>query len=93
MPKQLALPPTLPPRLIRRDAAAAYCNLSPNMFDLAIEQGILPHARRILNRCRGWDVRELDLALDALPHIGDGTDGGAGEHAEPETVSADEGWG
>ena len=82
MPKQTALPASLPPRLIAREAAAAYVNVSPNTFDKLVELGLMPKPR-ILPGCRRklWDVRELDIAVDALPHDG-----------EQELVSADEGW-
>lgn len=81
MPKQAALPPTLPPRLIGRDAAAAYANLSPNTFDEQVARGLLPKARIIPGcRRRSWDVRELDSAIDALPHDGE------------DLAGADEGW-
>jgi hypothetical protein len=33
MPRQTALPPTLAPRLVSREAAAAYVCVSPNTFD------------------------------------------------------------
>jgi predicted DNA-binding transcriptional regulator AlpA len=81
MPKQAALPPTLPPRLIGRDAAAAYINVSPNTFDKMIEAGRMPRPRILADRRQAWDVRELDSAVDSLPHRGD---------SEP--VDADEGW-
>lgn len=81
MPKQAALPPTLPPRLIGREAAAAYFNLSPNTFDLHMANGIIPKPRIVPgSRRRMWDVRELDSAIDALPHDGE------------DLVEADEGW-
>jgi predicted DNA-binding transcriptional regulator AlpA len=75
-----ALPPTLPPRLINREAAAAYVNVSPNTFDQMVERGLMPRPRILFGRRRAWDIRELDIATDALPHDGD------------ELVAADEGW-
>ena len=39
MSRQAALPPTLAPRLINREAAAAYVNVSPNTFDEMGEVG------------------------------------------------------
>jgi hypothetical protein len=39
---QAALPPTLAPRLICRDAAAAYVGVSPNTFDKMIADGLMP---------------------------------------------------
>ena len=32
-PRQTALPPSLPPRLVSREVAAAYVCVSPNTFD------------------------------------------------------------
>lgn len=69
--KHAALPPTLPPRLISRAAAAAYCSVSPNTFDIMIEAGQLPRPKRLSERRLAWDVRELDQAIDLLPHEGE----------------------
>jgi predicted DNA-binding transcriptional regulator AlpA len=80
MPKQAALPPTLPPRLIAREAAAAYVCVSPNTFDEMIQRKLMPKPRILGDKRRAWDVRELDAAADALPH-----DGG-------ELAASDEGW-
>jgi predicted DNA-binding transcriptional regulator AlpA len=67
MPKQAALPPTLSPRLIDREAAAAYVCVSPNIFDRMIDEGRMPHPKRLGDRRKAWDVRELDAAVDQLP--------------------------
>ena len=80
MPKQAALPPTLPPRLIGREAAAAYVCLSPNTFDDLVERKLMPRPRILGDKRKAWDVRELDAAADALPHDGE------------ELVASDEGW-
>ena len=66
MARQLALPPNLAPRLISREAAAAYVCLSPNKFDELVKDGRMPRARRIDAR-KVWCVRELDAAADSLP--------------------------
>ncbi len=79
MPRQNALPPSLAPRLIGRDAAAAYVCVSPNTFDEMVERKVMPPARILGDRRRAWDVRELDAAADALPHAG-------------EELTADDGW-
>jgi predicted DNA-binding transcriptional regulator AlpA len=65
--RQAALPPMLPPRLIHRDAAAAYVGLSPNTFDKLIVEGLMPAPRRLSERRLAWDVRQLDAAIDLLP--------------------------
>ena len=82
MPKQAALPPTLAPRLIGRDAAAAFVCLSPNTFDDLVKKGLMPKARILGDKRRAWDVRELDAAADALPHDGE----------ETILIGSDEGW-
>lgn len=67
MPRQLALPPTLAPRLIDREAAAAYTCVSPGTFDKMVNNGQMPHPRRLSPRRIAWDVKELDAAVDRLP--------------------------
>lgn len=81
MARQAALPPTLPPRLVVREAAAAYICVSPNTFDTMIENGRMPRPKVLVERRLAWDVRELDAAVDLLPHRGD-----------EERISADQGW-
>lgn len=61
-----ALPPTLSPRLVSREAAAAYVCISPTKFDEMVRDGRMPRARRIDAR-KVWCVRELDGAADNLP--------------------------
>jgi hypothetical protein len=82
MARQHALPPTLPPRLIGRDAAAAYVSLAPNTFDLMVRDGRMPKPRILTTGRKAWDVRLLDQAIDELPL--DGEDLGNSE---------DDGWG
>jgi predicted DNA-binding transcriptional regulator AlpA len=72
------LPRSLPPRGISRVEAAAFIGVSPSKFDELVDDGRMPRPRRIDGR-KVWDVRELDLAFNALPHEG-------GE------VSEDESW-
>jgi hypothetical protein len=80
MAKQAALPPTLAPRLIGRDAAAAYISVSPNTLDQMVKEGRMPRPRVLSDKRRAWDVRELDLAVEALPHDGEAL------------AASDEGW-
>jgi hypothetical protein len=80
MPRQNALPPSLPPRLIGRDAAAAYVNASPNFFNDLVDRKLMPRPRILSDKRRAWDVRELDAGVDALPHDGE------------ELAAADDGW-
>ena len=77
MPRQDALPPSLGPRLISREAAAAYICVSPNTFDGMVREGRMPRPRRLSEHRRACDVRELDLAIDRLPF--DGNDAGIDE--------------
>ena len=66
MARQNALPPTLAPRLIGREAAAAYVNVSPTTFDEMVRDGRMPRSKRLAGRRRAWDVRALDAAVDDL---------------------------
>jgi predicted DNA-binding transcriptional regulator AlpA len=68
MARQNALPPTLPPRLINREAAAAYVDLSPTKFDEMVKDGRMPRPKRLSGRRKAWDVRALDAAIDNLPN-------------------------
>jgi excisionase family DNA binding protein len=70
MARQTALPPMLPPRLISREAAAAYVSVSPTTFDEMIRDGRMPRPKILGGRRRAWDVRALDLAVDKLPTDG-----------------------
>jgi len=67
MARQNALPPTLPPRLISREVAAAYVSVSPTKFDQMVIDGSMPKPKRLIGRRKAWDVRELDAAVDNLP--------------------------
>lgn len=71
MARQSALPPTLAPRLISREAAAAYISVSPNTFDQMVKDVRMPRPKLISARRRAWDVRELDNAVASLPTDGD----------------------
>jgi predicted DNA-binding transcriptional regulator AlpA len=72
--RQTALPPTLPPRLIGREAAAAYLSVSPTIFDEMVRDGRMPKPKKLGERRLAWDVRAIDLAIDLLPVHGDDTD-------------------
>jgi predicted DNA-binding transcriptional regulator AlpA len=69
MPKQNSLPTSLPPRLIAREAAAAFVCVSPRLFDELVESGQMPQPRILSERRRAWDVAELGAAVDALPAV------------------------
>jgi predicted DNA-binding transcriptional regulator AlpA len=66
MAHQKALPPTLAPRLINREAAAAYVGVSPTTFDAMVKEGTMPKPRRLRGKRKAWDVRALDAAVDNL---------------------------
>jgi excisionase family DNA binding protein len=75
MARQTALPPTLAPRLIGREAAAAYVSVSPTTFDEMVDDGRMPVPRLLGGRRRAWDVRDLDAAIDRLPLACEDSDG------------------
>lgn len=70
MPRHSPLPPTLAPRLISREAAAAYAGVGATKFDQLVKDGRMPKWRRIDGR-KLWDVRLLDSAIDDLPIDGE----------------------
>lgn len=72
--RQTALPPTLPPRLIGREAAAAYLSVSSTIFDEMVRDGRMPRPKKLGERRLAWDVRAIDRAIDLLPVDGDDTD-------------------
>lgn len=72
--KTLFLPISLPPRLLNREAAAEYVNVSPNTFDLMVRDGSMPAPVKLSERRVAWDVRELDAAVSALPRLGGSSD-------------------
>lgn len=74
MTRRAELPIGMTPRLLCREAAAAYCGISPNHFDEHIAAAVRPlefGGRKV------WDIRALDRWLDvrsglaeALPEPG-----------------------
>jgi predicted DNA-binding transcriptional regulator AlpA len=83
MPNHAALPFNLPPRLISREAAAAYIGVSPSKFDQMVKDRRMPPPKRIDGR-RVWDIRALDISVDLLPTEGGPTQGGPS--SDPEIV-------
>ena len=57
--------PTWPRRGLTRVQAASYVGVSPTKFDQMVTDGRMPRPVRIDGRVV-WDVRELDVAFDAL---------------------------
>lgn len=60
------LPRSLPPRGLRREEAAAYIGASPALFDEMVRDGRMPKPKRIGGTNAIWDVRQLDVAFEAL---------------------------
>lgn len=56
----------IPRRGLSREEAAMYIGIGATKFDEMLADGRMPPPRRIDGR-KVWDVRELDLAFDALP--------------------------
>lgn len=55
------LPPGMTPRLLSREAAAAYCGVTATTF----EEHVRPHVAPLeIGARRLWDVRALDRWLD-----------------------------
>lgn len=53
-------------RGLRRKDAAFYLGMKPTKFDEMVDDGRIP-TPRCVDRCRIWDIRELDEAFDNLP--------------------------
>ena len=56
----------VPRRGLSREEAAAYIGISAGKFDELVRDGRMPGPKRIDGR-KVWDVRDLDVAFDALP--------------------------
>lgn len=72
MARHTALPDTLPPRLVSREAAAAYVGVGSTKFDEMVGDGRMPRAKRIDGR-KVWCVRALNAAVNSLPDDEPGT--------------------
>jgi len=74
MEGQLPLPP--PRRRLSREQAAAYCGISPTLFDGEVKAKRYP--KPIIKGAKGgrkvWDLKQLDAALDAEAGIGEPSD-------------------
>ena len=56
----------IPRRGLSRAEAAMYIGISASKFDELVRDGRMPGPKRIDGR-KIWDVRDLDVAFDALP--------------------------
>ena len=71
---QSILPPSLPPRGLSREEAAAYIGVSPSLFDILVKDSRMPGPKRINSRVV-WDRLKLDVAFEVLDDTdADGTD-------------------
>jgi hypothetical protein len=57
---------SLPRRGLSREEAAIYLGISGTTFDQMRSDGLIESARTIGGR-KLWDIRDLDMAFDALP--------------------------
>lgn len=57
-------------RGLSRVEAAGYIGISPNTFDRMIKEGTMPAPVEIYSR-KVWDVRAIDLAMNALSGLAD----------------------
>lgn len=57
------------PRLLRRERAASYLDISPGSFDKLVREGVLPAAKK-LDSFKVWDRADLDALADRLPYDG-----------------------
>lgn len=57
---------TMPRRGLSRDEAAMYLGIGVGLFDELRQAGKIAPARVISNR-KLWDIRDLDMAFEALP--------------------------
>lgn len=60
---------TVQPRLLRRERAAQYLDISPGSFDKLVREGAIP-APKILESFKVWDRTDLDALADTLPYHG-----------------------
>jgi excisionase family DNA binding protein len=56
----------VPRRGLSREEAATYVGISAGKFDELVRDRRMPAPRRI-DRRKVWDIRDLDVAFDALP--------------------------
>jgi hypothetical protein len=64
--RHAALPPTLAPRGLSRDEAAAYIGVGVTLFDEMVADRRMPKPKPINGR-RVWDRLALDTSFAALP--------------------------
>ncbi len=67
----------LPKRGLSRAEAAGYVGVGVSKFDEMVDDGRMPKPKRVDAR-KLWDVRQLDMAFEALPD----DDGGGSSWAD-----------
>jgi hypothetical protein len=71
-----ALPVPAPRRRLSRTQAAAYCGISPTLFDDEVRAGRHPISKGEKGGRKVWDVEVLDAALDEVAGIRRASAGG-----------------
>jgi len=66
----------LPRRGLSREEAAMYLGISGSLFDELRATGQIEGPRLVKSR-KLWDIRELDMAFDALPRENQPIEGGS----------------
>ena len=61
------LPPSLPPRGLSREQAAAYIGVSVSLFDKMVADGRMP-SPKVFNSRNVWDRYEIDEAFARYPN-------------------------
>lgn len=64
--RHAALPPTLAPRGLSREEAAAYIGVSASTFDQMVADRRMPQSKMVNTR-RVWDRVKVDQLFEALP--------------------------
>jgi prophage regulatory protein len=59
--------PSIAPRLLRRERAAVYLDISPVTFDRLVKDGTLPAPKKLYS-FKVWDRDDLDALVDHLPY-------------------------
>lgn len=67
--RSVIMPPTLVPRGLSRDEAAAYLGIGATLFDDLVKEGAFPGGKALRGAVR-WDRLELDVAFEKLPRKG-----------------------
>ncbi|MBX3528629.1 MAG: XRE family transcriptional regulator [Rhodoblastus sp.] len=61
---------SITPRLMRRERAASYLDVSPTTFDKLVRDELIP-AAKTFHSFKVWDRADLDAFADHLPYSGE----------------------